>query len=258
VSQLADPEVTSPFLDWSSPKTREDMKFGERNSWFLMKFPTRLPHLDHGSLVGGATKQTVHHHTAGVSSAVKSEVNEEGLEVVSSNNEVMDTANPTSATGDVGAIIGGNGPAGYDNTLKDIAPGRYGKIVVYKSGRTELVVGGHSGGPEVRNVLISYKKTILNSYHTSLDAHIYYYLGPDANQRRVTMWLPTRGSFNRCSRREFCTNGRCDKVLDCYTGCGESVHFLMSLSISDDEYETYVPKSHLCMYLIVRNNVSTT
>ena len=38
--------------------------------------------------------------------------------------------------------------------MKDCAPGKYGKIVVYKSGRTELVVGGgDSGRPEVRMLI---------------------------------------------------------------------------------------------------------
>ena len=42
--------------------------------------------------------------------------------------------------------------SGYDDTLKDSAAGRYGKIVVYKSGKAFLIVGGggDSKTPPVR------------------------------------------------------------------------------------------------------------
>ena len=151
-SQLTtDAEERSPFLDWSSPQIREDMKFAERSSWFLMKFPTRLPHLDGGSLSGGVTTQNNQQSVPIGGVAVKSE-NAEGLEVVDGNTEVGDTANSTTAWGgDTGHVGGSAGPVGYDNTLKDILPGKYGKILVHKSGRTELVVGGHNGDPEVRH-----------------------------------------------------------------------------------------------------------
>ena len=41
---------------------------------------------------------------------------------------------------------------GFDDTLKDSAPGRYGKIVVYKSGKAYLVVGdkNNSKAPPVK------------------------------------------------------------------------------------------------------------
>jgi hypothetical protein len=144
----ADPEESSPFLDWNSPKTKEDAKFAERNSWFLMKFPTRLPHLDCGSLVGGVGSNSKSMQSNDGGGIVKSEVNEGCVEVVGSSGDVADTV---MAAGVAHAVGAGSGSAvGYDDTLKDIAPGRYGKIVVYKSGRTELVVGGHHGGAEVR------------------------------------------------------------------------------------------------------------
>ena len=146
-TQLVDPEVTPPFLDWSSPYTRDDMKFAERDSWFLMKFPTRLPHMDDGSLVGGARKQTAQNPSD--RAIVNSEFNEDGLEIVGSNTEVVgDVSNASTASG-IGGVVGAGSSIGYDNTFKDIAPGRYGKIVVRKSGRTELVIGGQDGEPEV-------------------------------------------------------------------------------------------------------------
>lgn len=143
-TQLVDPEVTPAFLDWSSPYTRDNMKFAERNSWFLMKFPTRLPHMDNGSLVGGVEKQIAQNPSG--KGMVKSELNEDGLEIVGSNTEVVGDVSHASASG---AVAGSIGSIGYDNTLKDISPGRYGKIVVRKSGRTELVIGGQDGEPEV-------------------------------------------------------------------------------------------------------------
>ena len=39
---------------------------------------------------------------------------------------------------------------GFDDTLKDADAGRYGRIVVRKSGKTELVIGGDDNGLEVR------------------------------------------------------------------------------------------------------------
>lgn len=152
VAQLNDPEVTSPFLDWSAPSTREDMKFAERNSWFLMKFPTRLPHLDHGSLVGSASSKSLQQQQIGGDGLVKSEFNEDGLEVVGSNAEIGDASNLASVSlglGEISNVVGSGGPLRYDDTLKEISAGKYGKIVVYKSGRTELVVGGHGGCAEV-------------------------------------------------------------------------------------------------------------
>ena len=37
----------------------------------------------------------------------------------------------------------------FDNALARAPAGRLGKIVVYKSGKTELVMGGENGAPEV-------------------------------------------------------------------------------------------------------------
>ena len=186
VSQLADPEVTSPFLDWSSRQARDELKFSETNSWFLMKFPTRLPHLDQGSLVrDGLSKQTGAHHSGG-GGAVKTELNEEGLEVIGSNTEVGDNSNATvGSNGELGMVGTGNKTVGYDNTLKDVAPGKYGKIVVYKSGRTELVVGGDNGDAEVRAKSILYNDLALGFAATN---HAFL-LGSDVNQRGLTLWL---------------------------------------------------------------------
>ena len=132
-SLLSDPVLESPFIDLNT--ATEDLKQLELDSWFLMKFPTRLPHLNN-SVSGGSNPN------------VKKEISEgDEPDFVGSSNEVNN--NMMSATVSVGE--GPSTATGYDDTLKDIPPGRYGRIVVRKSGRTELIVGGgDSGEPEVR------------------------------------------------------------------------------------------------------------
>jgi len=136
-SILSDPELESPFIDVTTAS--EDLKQLELNSWFLMKFPTRLPHLDNSG--GGDSKPT----------NVNSEMSEgDEPDLVGSSNDANDTMMP--ATVSVGA--GPSSATGYDDTLKDIPPCKYGRIVVRKSGRTELIVGGgDSGEPEVRMLI---------------------------------------------------------------------------------------------------------
>ena len=108
------------------------------NSWFLMKFPTRLPHMDASSSSYNATKKRT--------GRVKSEFLDEGdiLSDFAGSGSHTDTSAPAEA----GSLT--SGPLGYDDTLKDAAAGRYGKIVVRKSGKTELIIGGGGDGREVR------------------------------------------------------------------------------------------------------------
>jgi hypothetical protein len=139
-SILSDPVSESPFIDVSTAS--EELKQLELNSWFLMKFPTRLPHLDI-SRSGGSKRSAAN---------VKKEMSEgDGPDFVGSSlNDMNDIIMP--ATVSVGA--GPSSATGYDDTLKDIAPGKYGRIVVRKSGRTELIVGGgDSDEPEVRMLI---------------------------------------------------------------------------------------------------------
>lgn len=134
---LSDPVLESPFIDVNSAS--DSLKKLELDSWFVMKFPTRLPHLDAAVSSGGSKIN------------VKSEEGDEP-DLIGSSNDANNN-NMMPATVSVGA-----GPSttaeGYDDTLKDIPPGRYGRIVVRKSGRTELIVGGgDSGEPEVRMLI---------------------------------------------------------------------------------------------------------
>jgi len=109
------------------------------NSWFLMKFPTRLPRSDASSSSSSASRKKA-------AARVKSELFDEG------DNNVPDLVG--SVAGKVGALASSatasSGPLGYDDTLKDAAAGRYGRIVVRKSGKMELIVGGGGNGQEVR------------------------------------------------------------------------------------------------------------
>jgi hypothetical protein len=106
-----------------------------------MKFPTRLPLLDTSSSSTHASKKKA--------ARVKSESNDDNYgdpDAVGSSN--IDTSIAGGASFLASSSVS-NGPLGFDDTLKDTAAGRYGKIVVRKSGKTELIIGGGGGSPKV-------------------------------------------------------------------------------------------------------------
>lgn len=117
-----DNPLVSPFCDWGDARLRKQ----EEDSWFIFQFPTRLPNLKSTGAV--------------VPDSVKSE---EPLPVVSSvspdtpQSTAVDVATPCTDTN------------GFDNSMSSAPAGRLGKIVVYKSGKTVLVMGGENGSPEV-------------------------------------------------------------------------------------------------------------
>lgn len=162
-TKLSDPPLQSPFLDLES--VSDELKQVETNNWFIMKFPTRLPHLDNSLSSTNASKGGA----TAAASLVKSELSEEaGTDIFpdaagSSSSaaskvaadRVGSAARPAAvASGAAAATMGATSPSaaalGYDDTLKDTASGRYGRIEVRKSGKTELVLGGGDGSPEVR------------------------------------------------------------------------------------------------------------
>ena len=114
--------LVSPFCDWRDARLRNQ----EEDSWFIFQFPTRLPNLKSTGVV--------------VPDAVKSE---EPLPVVLSltpdtpQSTAVDVATPCTDTNC------------FDNSLSSAPAGRLGKIVVYKSGKTVLVMGGENDSPEV-------------------------------------------------------------------------------------------------------------
>lgn len=139
-STLSDPPLKSPFLDLTavSDEVKQQVENGN-NSWFVMKFPTRLPHLDTSSSTGIVKNEVV----TGEASAKKDE------ESSGAPDKAGSAVAPPSSDGGGVTLASVSGPAlGYDDTLKDAASGRYGRIVVRKSGKTELVIG--EGDNEVR------------------------------------------------------------------------------------------------------------
>jgi hypothetical protein len=118
---------SSPFVDGSLQK---DLKW-ERDSWFLVQLPTRLPPLQQ-------------------SSKRRSNASVKPPEIVSSNDDVTQ-----AQLGDIDEVV--TKPVSedsFDNTLKTAAPGRIGKIKVYKSGKAVLVMEGSDPANKVRGDIL--------------------------------------------------------------------------------------------------------
>ncbi|KAL3937331.1 MAG: hypothetical protein SGBAC_007540 [Bacillariaceae sp.] len=110
----------SPFEDLASQK----------DDWLLVQLPTRLPPL----------RQKVDESVA----AMNVDEDEEREQVTSSTEET------TSAYSEV--VTHPVVPGGFDNALLSAAPGRIGKMIVYKSGKTVLVMEGTDGSTLQLNV----------------------------------------------------------------------------------------------------------
>jgi hypothetical protein len=113
----------SPFVDLEQ---KEGLKW-EQDSWFLVQLPTRLPPL----------QQNVPEGTA-----------------QGSDNDEPTTEEVTSGEGNPMQIISElvTPPVqanSFDNALVNAVPGRLGKLVVYKSGKTVLVMDGPDGTDKV-------------------------------------------------------------------------------------------------------------
>lgn len=121
---------TSPFVHVHEGKASLE----ESNSWFLVQLPTRLPPL----------KQN---NSASSKSNTIGEADEEVDAMLAEAPRSSDAAT-TSIFSEVitPPVMASN----FDNTLETVAPGQIGRILVYKSGRTVLVMDGPDG-TEVRN-----------------------------------------------------------------------------------------------------------
>lgn len=107
-----------PFVNITSPG--EDT--AEKKSWFLVQLPTRLPPMEKNddiAVSGGAIEQTEENDT------IKEKTS-------TSDNNMMNNLSSVA----VPPVTTSN----FDNGLATIAPGRIGKIVVFKSGKTILVI----------------------------------------------------------------------------------------------------------------------
>jgi hypothetical protein len=109
----------SPFVD----SKQKDALEWEQDSWFLVQLPTRLPPLQQNVPEGPAPgsendKPTPQEVTSGIANPMR---------IIS---EVVTP--PVVSTS-------------FDNALVNAVPGRLGKLVVYKSGKTVLVMEGPDG-----------------------------------------------------------------------------------------------------------------
>ena len=118
-----DAPVVSPFVDWKDAKLRQE----ERDSWFILQFPTRLPELQ------------------GTGTAIPDPIKSEDPMVVSS--LVPDATQSMPDSVSTPSTVNGT----FDNSMARAPAGRLGKIVVYKSGKTELVMGDDDGSQEVNS-----------------------------------------------------------------------------------------------------------
>jgi len=113
----------SPFLDLN--KATSNQKKAEQQTWMTFKLPTRLPQLDRGATVGLYSDDFVN----------SSESNNISAMDIINGSKLMESTRHIP-------LISNSSSLGYDDTLKDATPGRYGKIVVHKSGKTYMYVGG--------------------------------------------------------------------------------------------------------------------
>jgi hypothetical protein len=141
----SDPPLRAPFIDLQQATTEQRKE--EQLSWMVFKFPTRLPRLAPNCTLAGKVTKT--------------EPTLDALtpDIISSGIDLGDIATPEdilSATPSPAMPVTSTDQAavGYDDTLKDATAGRYGKIVVHKSGKAYLIVGGDdSKTPQVKMLL---------------------------------------------------------------------------------------------------------
>jgi hypothetical protein len=164
-----DPPPVAPFRILNNKEDKKE----EQSSWMLFKFPTRLPRLAPHCITshGGKTRVDTSNTAAKESTEQLGIAHESYLsnrngttDTYGITNAVPDTVsssyfhdesielNHSSSTSRTNNTYSSNHL--YDDTLKDASAGRYGKIVVHKSGKAYLVVGGtDSKTPQVRMLL---------------------------------------------------------------------------------------------------------
>jgi hypothetical protein len=131
--------ATSPFVD---TKHKKDIEL-ERNSWFLVQFPTRLPPLQQNTPDAPITQ--------GEGEEEETETAAKGIPIPT----VAEVATPPVVVNS------------FDNSLWNAVPGRLGKLVVYKSGKTVLVLEGPDGSQKVGSNAILFATNHSNGTLTS-------------------------------------------------------------------------------------------
>jgi hypothetical protein len=154
---MDDPPLESPFLNLN--KATPEEKSEEQKSWMLFKFPTRLPRIAPQCTISGMSvkDETVKDENAmdidyNFNNKKQENASSSGLIDPSATSVPEDVTSSSTATtlntsksnlqqtGSTSAS-GSAHTSSYDDTLRDTAAGRYGKIVVYKSGKAYLIVG---------------------------------------------------------------------------------------------------------------------
>jgi hypothetical protein len=139
---MSDPPLSAPFLDLN--KSSDDEKKEEQLSWMVFKFPTRLPRLSPNSTLSGRSVRN--ESSSGI-------VADDVYSSFPSNDTPMPDA-VQSSTPITESSTSSQAASGFDDTLKDAAPGKYGKVVIHKSGKAYFVIGGEdSKTPQVKMLL---------------------------------------------------------------------------------------------------------
>lgn len=148
-----DPVGMSPFVD----TTNTDSLRLEKNSWFLVQLPTRLPPVQQS---------------------------EDDVVPPPDSQDVRTAPVQTSC---------------FDNSLSSAKPGRLGRMLVYKSGKTVLVLEGANGAPSVRTYAsprFDCDCDCLTGQLCSLTIHPLSLADAFECIRGPNMWLPAASSCN--------------------------------------------------------------
>lgn len=156
---MDDPPLEPPFLNLN--KATPEAKKDEEKSWMIFKFPTRLPRLQAPSTLSGMAVKKENEMDLDENIGDDDDDDEmDGLadpsEPSPDNVTSSSNSNPNSSSKNHTGLASTRS-SGFDDTLKDSAAGRYGKIVMYKSGKTYLIVGDKSDSknPPVKMLLSS-------------------------------------------------------------------------------------------------------
>ena len=139
----------SPFIANFQHSTPEQQR-EELQSWIIFKFPTRLPRLNPNSTLSGRVMK----RESGIQGDIDLDMMGNGIDMTSipipESALSMNTSlsnNQTSNNPDIPSTIRGSISSSYDDTLKDAASGRYGKIIIHQSGKSFLLIGDGDGQP---------------------------------------------------------------------------------------------------------------
>jgi len=143
----------SPFVD---PNDSEALR-QELESFFLVQLPTRLPDLVQKTAASPATAIMERNSDTTANFAANAQQQE---------SKINDSTLPSQQQPIADVVTAPVDTRCFDNTMRNASPGRLGKLVVYKSGKTVLVLQGppnEDGSPsaEVRMMYPCWKRNII-------------------------------------------------------------------------------------------------